>query len=183
MRLTLVGFADLVFSLKFLCMLHFLNSKRDFHFGIHADITIAHQMHYERVLTRMWWSLELCFESLNVEGRFAGFVKNGLVKCGKCEWRNSHSTLLAVCKENEPTRGMVSWKIRSVRKRRGDRLIIGGCCFDVSIGIFCLDCLFAAKNGVEIILVRVNVFQINFVDFWNFCRTRRNKPRLNDELY
>src|SRR2546421_4240163 len=140
-------------------------------------------MHYKGVLTRMWRSLELCFESLDVEGRFAGFAENRFVKRGKCEWRNGHPALLAIRKENEPARRMVTCEIRSVRKRWGDRLIINRRCFDIPFRILCLDCFLAAENGVEITLVRINVFQIKLVDLWNVGRTRWNKPCFDDELH
>ena len=182
-RLTLVGFADVVLLFQRHGLGGIVNVQGDLCCVVEAHVAITEHVEDEGEVADLWGRLELHLEGLDVVGRLAGLVEDRLVECGECEGWHGHLTLLGVCQEDVPARGVVTSQVRGVRERRLDGLDLGLDLLAVlRLGGTVLG-WFASHQGLEVVLVGINVLKVGGVHRGHGCAAGRNEARLDYQLY
>lgn len=181
--LTLVRFTDIILLIQSGRLGRVVNVKGDFHLGIKPQVAITEHVHDESKVTDLGRSLELHLESLDVESGLAVGVEEGLIEGSESEGRNGHLALLGVGQEDMPPGRVVAGQVGGVSEGRLDG-------FDLLFDLDAVDELgglvlggFAAHDGVEVIFVGVNVFEIGGVDWRDVSAVaRRDEAGLDDQL-
>lgn len=182
-RLTLVRFTDIIFFIQSGRLGGVINVKGDFHLSVQTQVAITEHVQDESKVTDLGRSLELHLESLHIESGLAVGVEEGLVEGGEGEGWDSHLALLGVGQEDVPPGRVVAGQVGSVSEGRLDG-------FDLLFDLDAVDELrglvlggFAAHDGVQVVFVGVNVFEVGGVNRWDVrAVARRDEAGLDDQL-
>lgn len=181
--LTLVGLTDVVVFLQRHGLGGIVNVQGDLCGVVETHVAITEHVEDESEVANLWGSLELHLEGLDVVGRLAGLVEDRLVECGECEWGHGHLALLGVCQEDVPARGVVTGQVRGVRERGLNGLDLGLDLLAIlGLGGTVLGRL-ATHQGLKVVLIGVNVFEIGGVHRWHRCAAWWNEACLDNQLY